>query len=108
MGCGKSAARLHKYGDGETWRHGAATFELLLKAEPLKQFHHNIQSSIRHLIEIECAHDIRMLERHLYSGFTPEACHLGGVGSCRSPQYFDGHLKTETQVFCSVNRTNPA
>src|SRR6266540_580729 len=102
----QGSTNLDEDGNRETRRDDARSGQLVGQADSAKEFHHDIDAAVRHLVEVERSDDVGMLDRHLYLCFSPQTRDLARVlGRC-SAKYFDGYLRSERDVLGRVNHAD--
>ena len=81
---------------------------LSASARPIEPLHHDVDRSVGHLIEVEHAHDVRVLDVHLDVRLATQARDLAAVLCRRAAQHFDGDLVPERHVLRGVDDADPA
>ena len=94
--------------DGVPGREEAVARELVGERAPDEALHHDVDAPVGHLVEVEHADDVRVLDVHLDVRLAPEARDLAAVARRRAAQDLHRDLVPERHVLGRVHDADAA
>ncbi len=101
-------AHLDENRQRESWRDDARAGELVGQADAAQKLHDDVDAAVGHLVEVEGADDVGVLDRDLHLGFPAKPRDLACILGRGAAQDLDGDLRTQGDVLGRVDDADAA